>query len=50
MWESIVADLDAREQLFLELINRARMDPLGEAQRMGLAAGIRIGRIALDDE
>ena len=44
-----MADLDAREQLFLELINRARMDPLGEAQRMGLAdlnAGLAAGTIS----
>lgn len=30
--------LDAREQLFLELTNRARMDPLGEAARYGLSS------------
>jgi Ca2+-binding RTX toxin-like protein len=44
-----VADLDAKEQLFLELINRARMDPLGEAQRMGLSdlnSGLAPGTIS----
>lgn len=44
-----MADLDAREQLFLELINRARMDPLGEAARYGLAnlnAGLSSGTIS----
>jgi Ca2+-binding RTX toxin-like protein len=32
-----MAELSAREQLSLELVNRARMDPLGEAARHGLA-------------
>jgi Ca2+-binding RTX toxin-like protein len=44
-----VADLDAREQLFLELVNRARMDPLGEAARYGLAnlnSGLAAGTIS----
>lgn len=43
-----MADLDAREQLFLELINRARMDPLGEAARYGidLNAGLSAGTIS----
>jgi len=31
-----VANLTAREQLMLELINRARMDPAGEARRYGI--------------
>jgi hypothetical protein len=31
-----MSDLDAREQLSLELVNRARMDPLGEAVRYGI--------------
>lgn len=44
-----MADLDAREQLFLELINRARMDPLGEAARYGLSnlnSGLTAGTIS----
>lgn len=43
-----MADLDAREQLFLELINRARMDPLGEAARYGISlnAGLSSGAIS----
>jgi Domain of unknown function (DUF4214)/Cysteine-rich secretory protein family/RTX calcium-binding nonapeptide repeat (4 copies) len=32
-----MAELNAREQLLVELINRARMDPAGEAARYGLA-------------
>lgn len=32
-----MADLDAREQYLLELTNRARMDPVGEAARYGIA-------------
>jgi Ca2+-binding RTX toxin-like protein len=42
-----LADLDAREQLILELTNRARMDPLGEAARYGidLNAGLAAGTI-----
>ncbi len=37
-----------QEQLFLELINRARLDPLGEAQRYGidLNAGLTAGTIS----
>ena len=31
-----MANLNAREQLLLELINRARMDPAGEAKRYGI--------------
>jgi len=31
-----MANLTAREQLMLELINRARMDPAGEAKRYGI--------------
>src|SRR5262245_1297971 len=31
-----MAELTAHEQLLLELINRARMDPAGEAQRYGI--------------
>ena len=40
--------LDAREQLMLELINRARMDPVGEAARMGinLNANLSAGAIS----
>ncbi len=40
--------LDAREQLMLELINRARMDPVGEAARMGinLNASLAAGTIS----
>jgi Ca2+-binding RTX toxin-like protein len=43
-----LADLDAREQLALELTNRARMDPLGEAARYGidLNAGLPAGTIS----
>ena len=43
-----MAELNAREQLFLELINRARMDPAGEAVRYGLAdlnSGLPAGTI-----
>src|SRR5689334_6801581 len=39
----------AQEQLFLELINRARLDPLGEAARQGLSdlnAGLVAGTIS----
>ncbi|MDO6963235.1 CAP domain-containing protein [Rhizobium alvei] len=32
-----MANLSAQEQLMLELTNRARMDPVGEARRMGLS-------------
>lgn len=32
----IVAQLSEYDQLLLELVNRARMDPLGEAQRFGI--------------
>ncbi len=32
-----MAETTAREQLILELMNRARMDPAGEAQRYGIA-------------
>ena len=32
-----MANLTAREQLMLELINRARMDPAGEAKRYGIS-------------
>lgn len=31
-----MADATAREQLMLELVNRARLDPLGEARRFGI--------------
>lgn len=43
-----MAELNAREQLLLELVNRARMDPAGEAARYGLAdlnAGLTPGTI-----
>lgn len=32
-----MADMTAQEQLMLELTNRARMDPAGEAKRLGVA-------------
>jgi serralysin len=40
-------DLSASEQLFLELVNRARLDPLAEAarQRIDLNEGLAAGRI-----
>ena len=43
-----MSTLDAREQLFLELVNRARMDPVGEAARFGinLNAGLAAGTIS----
>lgn len=44
-----MAELTGREQLFVELINRARMDPLGEAARYGLVdlnAGLPPGTIS----
>lgn len=43
-----MADATAREQLMLELVNRARMDPAGEAQRFGinLNAGLAAGTIS----
>jgi hypothetical protein len=34
----------AQEQLFLELVNRARMDPLGEAARFGCDLNAGLGR------
>ncbi|MBI2718625.1 MAG: M10 family metallopeptidase C-terminal domain-containing protein [Rhizobiales bacterium] len=43
-----MAEATAREQLLLELINRARMDPAGEAKRYGidLNQGLAAGTIA----
>jgi Ca2+-binding RTX toxin-like protein len=44
-----MSTLDAREQLFLEYMNRARMDPLGEAARLGLSSlnsGLSAGTIS----
>jgi Ca2+-binding RTX toxin-like protein len=43
-----MANMTANEQLMLELVNRARMDPLGEAKRMGidLNEGIARGSIS----
>ena len=43
-----MAEMTAQEQLILELINRARMNPLGEAQRFGidLNAGLAAGTIS----
>ena len=32
-----MADFTAREQYMLELINRARLDPKGEASRYGIS-------------
>ena len=32
-----MAEATAREQLILELMNRARMDPAGEAARFGIS-------------
>jgi serralysin len=42
-----MANVSAQEQLMLELVNRARMDPLGEAARFGTAlnAGLPAGTI-----
>lgn len=42
-----MSDPTAREQLILELINRARMDPLGEARRynIDLNEGLRPGTL-----
>lgn len=42
--------LTANEQLFLELVNRARLDPRAEAARQGidLNAGLSAGRITAD--
>ncbi|MGQ0672332.1 MAG: M10 family metallopeptidase C-terminal domain-containing protein [Hyphomicrobium sp.] len=42
-----MAEASAYEQLLLELINRARLDPLGEAQRLGidLNSGLAPGTI-----
>ena len=39
-----MANLTAREQLMLELINRARMDPKGEAERLGVTLGEKQGK------
>ena len=39
-----MANLTAREQLMLELINRARMDPRGEAARLGVTLGEKQGK------
>jgi Ca2+-binding RTX toxin-like protein len=43
-----MADVSAQEQLMLELVNRARMDPLAEAARFGIALnqGIPAGSIS----
>ena len=43
-----MADFTAREQLMLELINRARMDPAGEAKRYGISLneGLSSGTIS----
>jgi serralysin len=43
-----MANMTANEQLMLELVNRARMDPLGEAKRMGIGLneGIKAGSIS----
>jgi Ca2+-binding RTX toxin-like protein len=43
-----MADFTAREQLMLELINRARMDPSGEAARYGISLnqGLASGTIS----
>jgi Ca2+-binding RTX toxin-like protein len=43
-----MSDPTAREQLLVELINRARLDPLGEAERYGidLNAGLAAGTIS----
>lgn len=39
-----MANLTAREQLMLELINRARMDPRGEAERLDVTLGNKQGK------
>lgn len=39
-----MANMTANEQLMLELVNRARMDPLGEAARMGIGLNDGIPR------
>lgn len=39
-----MADMTAREQLMLELINRARMDPRGEAARLDVTLGAGQGK------
>ena len=43
-----MSELSAREQLFLELVNRARMDPAGEAKRFGVSvnSGLASGTIS----
>ena len=43
-----MADATAREQLILEMINRARMDPEGEAARYGISLnqGLTAGTIS----
>jgi Ca2+-binding RTX toxin-like protein len=38
-----MSDLTPQEQLMLELINRARMDPAGEAKRLHLKGGVNEG-------
>jgi Ca2+-binding RTX toxin-like protein len=42
-----MAELSAREQLMLEMVNRARLDPAAEAARLGIAlnAGLAAGQI-----
>jgi Ca2+-binding RTX toxin-like protein len=46
--ENAMATYSAYDQLLLELVNRARMDPLGEAARLGidLNAGLAAGTIS----
>lgn len=42
-----MTELTAREQLMLEMVNRARLDPLAEASRLGIAlnAGLAAGQL-----
>ena len=47
-----MAELSAQEQYLLELVNRARLDPAGEAQRsgIGLNDGLNSGTITADSK
>ncbi|HEX6093736.1 MAG TPA: hypothetical protein VFZ07_10315, partial [Dongiaceae bacterium] len=47
-----MAELTAQEQYLLELINRARLDPAGEAARngIGLNDGLASGTITADSK
>ena len=47
-----MAELTAQEQYLLELVNRARLDPVGEATRLGISLndGLPSGTISSDSK